>query len=484
MGGSSRISSYRDAERAFRSTRSSSNAFGYSTEATQSGAGRTHPNLNIREKVRECRDSELMPNITPIAIGMDVTRSRGDDAKRVYEQIEQMLGSVFLAGAAPDPQLLFAAIGDAKVDRAPLQVGQFESDDRMDNDLSHMWLEEGGGGTGEESYELFAYYLARRTEVDAIDTRGQKGFCFFTGDEAPYPAVDQQEVDRVIGQSIGANIPTEEVFAELQERYHTFLIYPQSSMEERQSDIDAEIRQRLLKAGGRFENCSIRASLIWHTRDDLDLHVITPDGEHIYYGEKRSRCGGELDVDRNVRGETLEPIENIRWAKGTANPGQYRVYVQNYGHHDRQYHSDGYRAIPFAVELDIDGEIQRFEGETKAGVYGPASDVDAFTFEYTAARAASANADDHEAYTDEVILGKWRQYIPDAHIIGINDAKHATEAMVGVLALQRGVMDLPAYVNNMQERGVNAACIDDVSQALQQYAAQGVFVDVPEGVFA
>lgn len=479
MGGSARISSYHDAEVAYRSTRRSDSAFQYSQSATESGAGRTHRSLNIKGKVRECRDSDAMPNITPIAIGMDVTRSRGKDAKVVYEQLERMLGSVFMAGAAEDPQLLFAAIGDAKADRAPLQVGQFESDDRMDNDLRHMWLEEGGGGSGEESYELFAYYLARKTAVDAIDVRGKKGFCFVTGDEAPYPVVDKGEVKKVIGDTLAEDLPTAEVFAELQARYHTYLIYPAAAMEDRQDDIDAEIRQRLLKAGGRFKNCSIRASLIWNTYDDLDLHVITPDGYHIYYSDKRSPCGGELDVDRNAGGrETRKPVENIRWAKGTAKPGRYRVFVRNYAYHD-----DYPDAVPFKVELDIDGEIQTFEGKTRARVTGPDSDVEAFSFEYTAKQAVNANADDRQSYTDEVILSKWRQYIPEANIIRLKDAKHATEAIVGVLAIQNGAMDLPGFISNMEERAVSRSCIDDVSQALEQFAAQGVFSEVGEEAF-
>ena len=481
MGGSARVSSYADAQTAVQSNpRSSEGAFAYSRQATESGVGKTHDNLNIKGKVRECRDSDRMPNITPIIVGMDVTRSRGQDAKAVYERIEQMLGSTFLSGAATDPQILFAAIGDAKSDRAPLQVGQFESDERMDGDLSRMYLEEGGGGSGQESYELLAYAVARKTAVDAIDKRGMKGFCFITGDEAPYPQVSKAEVERIIGDIIAEDIATADIFAELQARYQTYFIFPASSMEERQADIDAEIRQRLLKAGGRFENCSIRASLIWHTFDDLDLHVVTPDGEHIFYAARQSRCGGELDVDRNAGGrQTREPIENIRWAKGTAKPGKYRVYVQNYAYHEHER-----TAIPFAVELDIDGKIKRFEGKTSAGKTGPGSDIDAFEFEYTAEQSVSANADDHVSYTDEVILAKWRSYIPEAHIIRIKDAKHATEAMVGIMALQNGVMTLSDFVENMHERAVSPECIKDVGKALEHFAAQGVFTQVGAEAFA
>jgi len=50
------------------------------------------------------------------------------------------------------------------------------------------------------------------------------------------------------------------VLAELQQKFHTFLIYPQKSMSERRRDIDAEIKQRVEAAGGRYEGVDIRAS--------------------------------------------------------------------------------------------------------------------------------------------------------------------------------------------------------------------------------
>src|SRR4029450_6014732 len=170
------------------------------------------------------------------------------------------------------------------------------------------WMEEGGGGTGEESYELAAYALARRTRLDANDKRGVKGYCFITADEAPYPVVSREFVKLHTGDDLPADLPSEQIFQELQRKYHVFVIFPRATMEERQASIDEEIRQRLVLAGGRFDQVSIRASLLWDNRNDLDLHCITPAREHIHYGRKESNCGGELDVDRNVRGEDPKPV--------------------------------------------------------------------------------------------------------------------------------------------------------------------------------
>ena len=119
--------------------------------------------------------------------------------------------------------------------------------------------------------------------------------------------------------------------------------------------IDSEIQRRVVEAGGKYEGVDIRASLIWNNRDDLDLHVITPAKEHIYYGSKRSSCQGWLDVDMNVSGETDKPVENIRWEKGKAKKGRYKISVQNFTNRT-------HKPTPFRVEVEINGDLYHFDG--------------------------------------------------------------------------------------------------------------------------
>lgn len=119
--------------------------------------------------------------------------------------------------------------------------------------------------------------------------------------------------------------------------------------------IDGEIRRRLMEAGARYENNEIRCSLIWEGGTDLDIHCITPNGYHIYYRDKRDRYNGYLDVDANGGKVTsMTPVENIRWAEN-APKGHYKFYVHNYCERGRG-------TTPFKVELEVNGDINTYNG--------------------------------------------------------------------------------------------------------------------------
>ena len=122
--------------------------------------------------------------------------------RALQKKLPRLLGLLKDGGYVRDPQLMFGAIGDATCDRAPLQVGQFESDNRMDGDLERILLEGGGGGQKTESYELAMYFMARHTGIDCFEKRGKRGYLFIIGDEMPYPAVKPREVSAWIGDEL------------------------------------------------------------------------------------------------------------------------------------------------------------------------------------------------------------------------------------------------------------------------------------------
>src|SRR5204863_8435113 len=135
-----------------------------------------------------------------------------------------------LKGYIENPGISFCAVGDAFADRAPLQVGQFEADNRLDEVLQRIWIEEGGGGTGQESYELAAYFYSRTNCVRLAQGIGKKGYFFFVGDEGFYPKLDKAAVKRLIGDELEADLDAGEVFRSLQEKFHVFLLFPQKTM--------------------------------------------------------------------------------------------------------------------------------------------------------------------------------------------------------------------------------------------------------------
>ncbi|GAA4590306.1 hypothetical protein BJY16_009192 [Actinoplanes octamycinicus] len=198
-------------------------AFAYS----DSGARRVHAALDPRDVfMRECRDSDEHPASTPIVVMFDVTGSMRHVPRVLQAELPQLLGRLTQQGRVTDPQIMFGAIGDATCDRVPLQVGQFESDNRMDEDLSRIVLEGGGGGGKRESYELAMYFLARHVVTDSMVQRQKKGFLFLIGDEMPYQQVKPDEVGAVIGDDLRQPIPTREILAELRRKFEVFFILP------------------------------------------------------------------------------------------------------------------------------------------------------------------------------------------------------------------------------------------------------------------
>jgi hypothetical protein len=185
------------------------------------------PALDIyRARTREARDSAEHPNSTPIVVLFDVTGSMGRVPVTVQRRLADLLGLLTRGGYVEDPQIMVGAIGDDQFDAVPLQMGQFESDNRIDEQLRDIYLEGGGGGDKREGYALAAYFLNTRARTDAWDKRGKKGYVFFIGDEMNKPVLFAESVRRFIGDNVRQNLDVASIYRELQEKWNVYYVLP------------------------------------------------------------------------------------------------------------------------------------------------------------------------------------------------------------------------------------------------------------------
>jgi len=126
---------------------------------------------------------------------------------------------------------------------------------------------------------------------------------------------------------------------------------------------ETELNYRLEREGGNTSKLMV--SLLWNTREDLDLKVSCPNGNYVNHGRKdgqKNQCGN-LDVDANVASKTVaissKPIENINLIEMA---GSYEIQVKSV----RNDHSL-FSGTPFEVIL-LQGEgLEKFNGVIKPG---------------------------------------------------------------------------------------------------------------------
>ena len=143
-----------------------------------------HPLMNPHGvRARESRDSAEHPQSLGIVFALDVTGSMGTIPELLAREALPGFMKLLSEIAVPDPQVLFMTVGDAVGDRAPLQVGQFESTAELMIRFHKHWLGVDGRTKKTKDEAL------RSAQLEFIHGDNEDGEVVFTG-------VDGKEVQR------------------------------------------------------------------------------------------------------------------------------------------------------------------------------------------------------------------------------------------------------------------------------------------------
>jgi uncharacterized protein YfaP (DUF2135 family) len=109
----------------------------------------------------------------------------------------------------------------------------------------------------------------------------------------------------------------------------------------------------------------VQVTLSWDVDSDVDLHVVAPGNDEVYYGRRQSPSGGELDLDSNA-GCDIDGVrnENITWPIGRAPRGLYTVRVDYWSSCD-------VGRTNYTVRVNNGGSVQIVTGSfTGSGDFG------------------------------------------------------------------------------------------------------------------
>ena len=121
----------------------------------------------------------------------------------------------------------------------------------------------------------------------------------------------------------------------------------------------------------------IQVTVTWDTDADVDLHVVDPAGWEVYWADRDSPTGGQLDLDSNAAC-AVDNVrnENITWGLGTAPVGTYTVRLDYWSNCSAS-------ATHYTVLINNGGDINihhgTFTGSGDGGGLGRGIEIDTFT---------------------------------------------------------------------------------------------------------
>jgi hypothetical protein len=176
--------------------------------------GRTGPN----EKIIDPRKRISTRSTNPLIIAVDVTGSMASWPFEIFDRLPLLYNT--LSQYREDLEICFAAIGDASVDRWPLQVTTFASGFDLEQLLGSLYGE-GGGGDAPESYGLFAHWVNSHVDIPHL---AEKPFLIVFGDVTMHPGVPRSQIAHYLGDEVSSDVDAIHAWRRVSDAWNTWFL--------------------------------------------------------------------------------------------------------------------------------------------------------------------------------------------------------------------------------------------------------------------
>lgn len=202
-------------------------AYGKKGEAKRAAAAERAKKQGPRSYEKKSAPNEKIINPTkhittssknPLIIAIDVTGSMASWPFEIFDRLPLLYNT--LSQYRDDLEICFAAIGDTKVDRWPLQVTSFANGFDLEQQLGSLYGE-GGGGDAAESYGIFAHWV--NTHI-TIPNAEEKPFLIVFGDIYMHETTSASEINHFLGDRLTHDVNSLQAWKQVSQKWNTWFL--------------------------------------------------------------------------------------------------------------------------------------------------------------------------------------------------------------------------------------------------------------------
>jgi ribosomal protein S27AE len=170
------------------------------------------------EKIIDPRKHISTRSGNPLLIAVDVSGSMASWPFEIFDRLPLLYNT--LSQYREDLEICFAAIGDAAVDRWPLQVTTFAGGFDLEQLLGALYGE-GGGGDAPESYGLFAHWVNTHVEIPRLQ---EPPFLIVFGDISMHPHTPRGQIAHYLGDELRGDVDSIKAWQQVCKTWNTWFL--------------------------------------------------------------------------------------------------------------------------------------------------------------------------------------------------------------------------------------------------------------------